>query len=212
MCPQNNDRDILRRPCLDLSGSNCDRAIQGPWHMFTHWPSDSPDRNPIENLWDVLEKTSSSVQDPGEKWMKLWTKMIIVSCIVCQTDASFVCVRSRQVQSEKWSNTTSEISDMNRVVGKFVSVWPRKKELWLEFTGTLTFSVCFTPTGLPSRAGEVRSLTAACSLSEVCQILDLSSPSDATRGWPGCPAHVWGGCSCCVGGKTSMTWRVVCRS
>ena len=45
------------------------------------WLPQSPDINPTENLWDVLEKTlhsgptlPSSIQDLGEKLIQLWTE------------------------------------------------------------------------------------------------------------------------------------------
>lgn len=45
-------------------------------------------------------------------------------------------------------------------------------------------------TGLPSRAGEGSSHTPACSVPQVCQVLDLPGPSDGEGGEPGCSALV----------------------
>ena len=57
---------------------------------FSHmdWPPQSPESDlyPNENLWDVLEKTlrsgltlPSSIQDPDEKLMQLWTGINVVT-------------------------------------------------------------------------------------------------------------------------------------
>lgn len=44
--------------------------------------------------------------------------------------------------------------------------------------------------GLPSRAGEGSSHPTACSVPQVCQVLDLPGPSDGAGGEPGCSALV----------------------
>lgn len=45
-------------------------------------------------------------------------------------------------------------------------------------------------TGLRSRAGEGSSHKTACSVPQVCQVLDLPGPSDGAGGEPGCSALV----------------------
>ena len=56
-------------------------------HHFHTWIGhQSPDLNPTENLWDMLEKTlrssmtqSSSIRDLGKILMQLWTDMNVVT-------------------------------------------------------------------------------------------------------------------------------------
>lgn len=50
-----------------------------------------PDLNPIENLWDMMEKglhgdltIQSSIQDHDEKLMQVWTKINVVTFTVME--------------------------------------------------------------------------------------------------------------------------------
>lgn len=42
------------------------------------WPPQTLDLNPIENLWELPEK-ATSMQDLGEKIMKFWMKINILT-------------------------------------------------------------------------------------------------------------------------------------
>lgn len=70
------------------------------------------------------------------------------------------------------------------------------------FTSVLEFVPGAASAGFPCRAGEDDSLTTACGVKEVHQVLDLSGPSDGARGEPGRSAHVYGSCPSCPGGQT----------
>ena len=81
-------RHIPRWQCQYSPGSNCERVVQWAWDIIlTHGLATTESRpDPIENLWDVLEKALrsgptllSSIQDLDEKLMWHWMEINLVT-------------------------------------------------------------------------------------------------------------------------------------
>ena len=83
-------KEIPRWQCHNSLGSNCERLFQGAWDIIlTHGLATTESRlNPIENLWDVLEKTlrsdpalPSSAQDLAKKCLQIWMGLNVVTSL-----------------------------------------------------------------------------------------------------------------------------------
>ncbi|KAK1792796.1 hypothetical protein P4O66_012704 [Electrophorus voltai] len=86
-------------PAVHVSVVSCMEILSGA-EINVNWKS--PGLNPVENFWDVREKTlrsdpnlPSSIQDLREKFMQLWTEINVDIAEVCGNDATANACRNQ---------------------------------------------------------------------------------------------------------------------